>query len=44
MRGENVDLQWGAEHTFLLDADQDAHAGDETYAQLAAAGAGGGPA
>jgi spermidine/putrescine transport system ATP-binding protein len=43
-RGEQVDLQWAAEHTFLLDADQDAHAGDETYAQLVAAGAGGGSA
>ena len=28
---------WAAEHTFLLDADQDAHAGDETYAQLVGA-------
>jgi spermidine/putrescine transport system ATP-binding protein len=33
--GENVDLHWVASHTFLLDADQDAHAGDETYAALA---------
>ena len=43
-RGEQVDLQWSTGHTFLLDADQDAHAGDETYAQLVAAGAGGGSA
>ena len=43
-RGEQVDLQWAAEHTFLLDADQDAHAGDENYAQLVGSGAGGGPA
>ena len=33
--GDRVDLQWTAAHTFLLDADQDAHAGDETYAALA---------
>jgi spermidine/putrescine transport system ATP-binding protein len=32
--GEPVDLHWNAAHTFLLDADQDAHAGDEIYAQL----------
>jgi spermidine/putrescine transport system ATP-binding protein len=32
--GDRVDLQWTSEHTFLLDADQDAHAGDETYAAL----------
>ncbi len=43
-RGEQVDLQWAAEHTFLLDADQDAHAGDESYAQLVGSGAGAGPA
>jgi spermidine/putrescine transport system ATP-binding protein len=43
-RGEQVDLHWDAEHTFLLDADQDAHAGDETYAQLVGSGAGGGAA
>ncbi len=30
--GDQVDLHWPPEHTFLLDADQDAHAGDETYA------------
>jgi len=43
-RGDRVDLQWAAEHTFLLDADQDAHAGDESYAQLVGSGAGGGSA
>jgi spermidine/putrescine transport system ATP-binding protein len=32
--GDRVDLHWSPAHTFLLDADQDAHAGDETYAQL----------
>jgi spermidine/putrescine transport system ATP-binding protein len=32
--GQQVDLHWAPEHTFLLDADQDAHAGDESYAQL----------
>jgi spermidine/putrescine transport system ATP-binding protein len=32
--GDRVDLHWAAAHTFLLDADQDAHAGDETYAAL----------
>lgn len=35
--GERVDLRWAAQHTFLLDADQDAHAGDESYAQLVGA-------
>jgi spermidine/putrescine transport system ATP-binding protein len=35
--GDTVDLQWTPDHTFLLDADQDAHAGDETYAELAGA-------
>lgn len=35
--GEKVDLHWLAAHTFVLDADQDAHAGDEIYAQLAGA-------
>jgi spermidine/putrescine transport system ATP-binding protein len=35
--GDKVDLHWSAAHTFLLDAAQDAHAGDETYAQLAGA-------
>jgi spermidine/putrescine transport system ATP-binding protein len=42
--GQQVDLRWAAQHTFLLDADQDAHAGDESYAQLVAAGTGGGGA
>jgi spermidine/putrescine transport system ATP-binding protein len=32
--GDPVDLHWIPEHTFLLDADQDAHAGDESYAAL----------
>jgi spermidine/putrescine transport system ATP-binding protein len=32
--GDPVVLRWAAEHTFLLDADQDAHAGDESYAAL----------
>jgi spermidine/putrescine transport system ATP-binding protein len=32
--GDRVDLRWSPAHTFLLDADQDAHAGDETYAAL----------
>ena len=32
--GDRVDLHWSAAHTFLLDADQDAHAGDESYAAL----------
>jgi spermidine/putrescine transport system ATP-binding protein len=32
--GDRVDLFWTSAHTFLLDADQDAHAGDETYAAL----------
>jgi spermidine/putrescine transport system ATP-binding protein len=35
--GDRVDLHWAPAHTFLLDADQDAHAGDETYAQLSGA-------
>jgi len=34
--GMDVDLHWAPAHTFLLDADEDAHAGDETYAQLVA--------
>jgi spermidine/putrescine transport system ATP-binding protein len=42
--GQPVDLHWAAEHTFLLDADQDAHAGDESYSQLVGAEAGGGAA
>jgi spermidine/putrescine transport system ATP-binding protein len=29
--GEGVDLSWAPEHTFLLDASQDARAGDQTY-------------
>ena len=37
--GEKVDLHWSAAHTFLLDAAQDAHAGDQTYEELTAAGA-----
>ncbi len=32
--GDPVGLRWSAAHTFLLDADQDAHAGDESYAEL----------
>ncbi|QWZ09096.1 ABC transporter ATP-binding protein [Nocardioides panacis] len=32
--GDPVDLHWIPAHTFLLDADQDAHAGDESYAAL----------
>jgi spermidine/putrescine transport system ATP-binding protein len=32
--GDPVELHWSAAHTFLLDADQDAHAGDESYAAL----------
>jgi spermidine/putrescine transport system ATP-binding protein len=39
--GDKVDLRWPPEHTFLLDADQDAHAGDESYAQLVGASAAG---
>ena len=38
--GDKVDLHWATAHTFLLDADQDAHAGDESYEELAATGAG----
>jgi len=37
--GDRVDLNWTSAHTFLLDADQDAHAGDESYAALAGDGA-----
>ncbi len=37
--GERVDLHWVPAHTFLLDADQDAHAGDDAYAELAGASA-----
>ncbi len=36
--GDPVDLHWVPDHTFVLDADQDAHAGDETYAELGAVG------
>jgi len=36
--GDDVDLHWSPTHTFLLDADQDAHAGDESYAALAGVG------
>jgi spermidine/putrescine transport system ATP-binding protein len=36
--GAGVDLHWSPQHTFLLDADQDAHAGDETYAELVVSG------
>ncbi len=32
--GDPVDLHWIPEHTFLLDADQDAHAGDESWSAL----------
>jgi spermidine/putrescine transport system ATP-binding protein len=35
--GDTVDLHWTPEHTFLLDAEQDAHAGDESYAALVGA-------
>jgi len=38
--GTRVDLHWAPAHTFLLDADEDAHAGDETYAQLVGGEAG----
>ena len=34
--GAKVDLHWARTHTFLLDAEQDAHAGDESYAELVA--------
>jgi spermidine/putrescine transport system ATP-binding protein len=36
--GDQVDLHWSPAHTFLLDADQDAHAGDESYAALSGGG------
>jgi spermidine/putrescine transport system ATP-binding protein len=42
--GDHIDLRWLPQHTFLLDADQDAHAGDETYAALVGADAAPGPA
>ena len=35
--GDRVALHWSPAHTFLLDAEQDAHAGDETYAALTGA-------
>lgn len=35
--GDRVALHWSPGHTFLLDADQDAHAGDESYAALTGA-------
>jgi spermidine/putrescine transport system ATP-binding protein len=38
--GDRVELHWAPNHTFLLDADQDAHAGDESYAELAGESAG----
>jgi spermidine/putrescine transport system ATP-binding protein len=37
--GDRVDLRWLPAHTFLLDAEQDAHAGDESYAALSGNGA-----
>lgn len=37
--GDRVDLHWTPAHTFLLDADEDAHAGDDAYAALAGASA-----
>ena len=37
--GDRVALHWSPGHTFLLDADQDAHAGDESYAALSGAAA-----
>jgi spermidine/putrescine transport system ATP-binding protein len=33
--GDQVELRWSPAHTFLLDAEQDAHAGDESYTALA---------
>lgn len=30
--GATVDLTWSPEHSFLLDASEDAHAGDQSYA------------
>jgi spermidine/putrescine transport system ATP-binding protein len=32
--GDQVELRWSPAHTFLLDAEQDAHAGDESYTAL----------
>jgi spermidine/putrescine transport system ATP-binding protein len=32
--GDRVELRWSPSHTFLLDAEQDAHAGDESYTAL----------
>ncbi len=37
--GDEVDLHWHAGHTFLLDAAQDAHAGDHSFAELTGAAA-----
>jgi spermidine/putrescine transport system ATP-binding protein len=37
--GQQVDLHWAREHTFVLDGSQDIHAGDETYAKSPAVGA-----
>jgi spermidine/putrescine transport system ATP-binding protein len=34
--GAKVDLHWARAHTFLLDAEQDVHAGDQSYAELVA--------
>ncbi|HET6697473.1 MAG TPA: ABC transporter ATP-binding protein [Nocardioidaceae bacterium] len=34
--GDEVDLHWMAAHTFVLDAAQDAHAGDQSHQELAA--------
>jgi spermidine/putrescine transport system ATP-binding protein len=34
--GAKVDLHWARVHTFLLDAEQDVHAGDQSYAELVA--------
>lgn len=33
--GETVEVSWAPEHTFVLDASQDAHAGDQSYADVA---------
>jgi spermidine/putrescine transport system ATP-binding protein len=37
--GEQVDVCWARQHTFVLDGSQDIHAGDETYSQEPAVGA-----
>ena len=31
--GAKVDLTWSPEHSFVLDASEDAHAGEQSYAQ-----------